>query len=101
MHPLFNTLDVYGQGKPTRLANLPQAVDTTHVVQPPGSLPVAEGIQQRTYYIPWFKHYRPRVIEQYATAFRKVAERFEELIVDDPGDPPEIGSWGLTRRREG
>ena len=64
-------------------------------------LPVAEGIQERTYSIPWFKHYRPEVIEQYAAAYRKVAERFDELIVDDPGDPAELGSWGLTRRRGG
>jgi dTDP-4-amino-4,6-dideoxygalactose transaminase len=98
MHPVFNTLDVYGQGQPTRIANLPDGVD---IRQPPGSLPVAEGIQQGTYYVPWFKHYRPQIIEEYAAAFRKVAESFEELIVDDPGDPPEIGSWGLTRRRGG
>jgi dTDP-4-amino-4,6-dideoxygalactose transaminase len=98
MHPLFNTLDVYGQGRPTRLANLPDGAD---VRQSPGSLPVAEAIQQRTYNTPWFKHYRPQIIEEYAAAFRKVAEGFEELIVDDPGDPPEMGSWGLTRRKGG
>lgn len=97
-HPVFNSLDVYKQGKPTRIANLPEGVD---VRQPVGTLPVAEGIQERTYSIPWFKHYRPEVIEQYAAAYRKVAERFDELIVDDPGDPPELGSWGLTRRRGG
>jgi perosamine synthetase len=98
MHPVFNSLDVYGQGKPTRIAHLPQGVD---IRQPPESLPVAAGIQERTFSIPWFKHYRPEIIEQYAAAFRKVAEGFEELIADDPGDPPEIGGWGLTRRKGG
>ena len=97
-HPVFNSLDVYGQGKPTRIANLPEGVD---VRQPTTSLPIAEGIQERTYSIPWFKHYRPEVIEQYAAAYRKVAEGFDELMVDDPGDPPELGSWGLTRRKGG
>jgi hypothetical protein len=97
-HPVFHSLDVYGQGKPTRIANLPEGVD---VRQPVGALPVSEGIQERTYTIPWFKHYRPEAIEQYAAAYRKVAERFDELIEDDPGDPPELGSWGLTRRRGG
>jgi dTDP-4-amino-4,6-dideoxygalactose transaminase len=97
-HPVFNTLDVYNQGRPTRIANLPEGLD---VRQPEGTLPVAEGIQERTYRIPWFKHYRPEVIEQYAAAYHKVAERFDELIEDDPGDPPELGSWGLTRRRGG
>jgi hypothetical protein len=87
---------VFGQGKPTRIANLPEGID---VRQPPESLPVAAGIQTRTFGIPWFKHYRPEIIEQYAAAYRKVAEGFEELIVDDPGDPPELGGWGLSRRR--
>jgi perosamine synthetase len=97
-HPVFNSLDVYGQGRPTRIANLPEGVD---IRQPVGTLPVAEGIQERTYSIPWFKHYRPEVIEQYAAAYRKVAERFDELIDDDPGDPPDLGNWGLTRRQGG
>ncbi|MFC1712492.1 hypothetical protein ACFL6S_02420 [Candidatus Poribacteria bacterium] len=29
--------------------------------------------------IPWFKHYRPRVIEEHALAFRKVAENADKL----------------------
>ena len=94
-HPLFNTVDVYGHGKPTRIANLPEGVD---IRQPTGSLPVAEGIQHGTYSIPWFKHYRPQIIEQYALAYRKAAEHFEELLVDDPGDPPELGRWDWQRK---
>jgi hypothetical protein len=39
------------------------------------------------------------VIEQYALAYRKVAENFEELLIDDPGDPPDLGAWGLTPRK--
>jgi perosamine synthetase len=97
LHPVFNTLDIYGQGKPTRIANLPEGVD---IRQPPGSLPVAEGIQSRTFYIPWFKHCRPQIIREYAMAFRKVAENYQELLADDPGDPPGMGSWGLTRHKQ-
>jgi hypothetical protein len=96
LHPLFNTVDVYHAGQPTRIANLPPGVD---VRQPAGSLPVAEGIQTKVFRIPWFKHYRPQVIEAYAEAFTKVAENYRDLLADDPGDPAEIGSWGLTRRR--
>jgi dTDP-4-amino-4,6-dideoxygalactose transaminase len=95
VHPLFNSLDVYGEGKPTRFARLPENVDVGQMKE---SLPVAEGIQHRTFSIPWFKHYRPQVIDQYVAAYRKVAENFEELLDDDPGDPEELGSWGLTRR---
>jgi len=98
LHPVFNTLDIYKQGKPTRIANLPDGVD---IRQPKGSLPVAEGVQHRTFSIPWFKHYRREAIEQYAAAFRKVAEGDEALLGGDPGDPEELGSWGLTRRKGG
>ena len=98
LHPVFNTLDVYGEGKPTRIANSPAGVD---VRQPLGSLPVAEGIQERVFRIPWFKHYRPQVIEQYAQAIHKVVEHHAELLADDPGNPPGGGNWGLTRRQGG
>ena len=75
LHPVFNEADVYGHGKPTRIAN-----SDRDVRQPRGSLPVTESIPARTYSIAWFKHYRPRVIEEYALAFRKVAENAEELM---------------------
>jgi dTDP-4-amino-4,6-dideoxygalactose transaminase len=96
LHPVFNTLDIYNQGKPTRIANLPEGVD---IRQPLGSLPVTEGIQSKVFHIPWFKHYRAQIIEEHAAAFRKVAENYRDLLADDPGDPQEMGSWGLTRRR--
>jgi dTDP-4-amino-4,6-dideoxygalactose transaminase len=98
LHPLFNTADVYGGGKPTRVANLPEGVD---VRQPRGSLPVAERIQRQVFRIPWFKRFRPEVILEYASAFSKVADRYADLLPDDPGDPPDLGSWGLTRRQGG
>ena len=96
LHPLFNTLDVYRVGKPTRIANLPDGVD---VRQPPGSLPVSEHIQKKVFRIPWFRRYHPEIIREYADAFRKVAENYEDILADDPGDPPGIGSWGMTRLR--
>jgi len=96
LHPLFNSIDVYHAGQPTRIANSPEGVD---VRQPPGSLPVAEGIQERVFRIPWFKHYRSQVIEEHAAAFRKVAENYSDLLADDPGNPPGAGGWGLTRRK--
>jgi perosamine synthetase len=98
LHPIFNTIDVYHQGRPTRIANLPEGVD---VRQPKGSLPVAEALQARVFFVPWFKHYRPQVIEEHAAAFRKAVENYRELLVDDPGNPPEMGGWASTRRRGG
>ena len=95
LHPLFNDIDVYGAGRPTRLACLPDGVD---IRQPPGSLPVSEGIQERVYSVPWFKHYRPGIIAEYAQAFRKVAESYKDLLPGDTGNPPGAGGWGMTRR---
>lgn len=88
LHPVFNTCDIYGAGKPTRIANSP--VDLR---QEPGSLPISEGIGNRVYGIPWFKQYRPEDIQEYAQAFRKVAENYKELLADDPGDPADLGGW--------
>ncbi|MGH2355294.1 MAG: DegT/DnrJ/EryC1/StrS family aminotransferase [Chloroflexota bacterium] len=92
LHPLFNTADVYGHGKPTRIAHAARDVR-----QPAGSLPVSERVPRHTFGIPWFKRYRPDLIEQYAGAFRKVAESYEELLADDPGDPPTLGGWQFFR----
>ena len=77
LHPLLNDIDVYNQGKPTRIANLPDGVDIRQGI---GSLPVAEGIQNRVFSIPWFKKYRPEIIEEHAAAFKKVAENYKELL---------------------
>ncbi|MDD2707280.1 MAG: DegT/DnrJ/EryC1/StrS family aminotransferase [Verrucomicrobiae bacterium] len=88
LHPLLNKADVYGHGKPTRIAHA-----CRDVRQAPGSLPLSEKIGQRTYSIPWFKHYVPKVIKQYAEAFRKTAEQAELLLKDDPGNPPQLGGW--------
>lgn len=75
LHPLLNEADIYGHGKPTRIANA-----TRDVRQPKGSLPVSESIPTTCYSIPWFKHYRPQIIEEHALAFRKVAENYKELL---------------------
>ncbi|MDI6829161.1 MAG: DegT/DnrJ/EryC1/StrS family aminotransferase, partial [Armatimonadota bacterium] len=88
LHPLFTDCDVYGHGKPTRIAN-----STRDVRQYKGDLPVSESVGARTYSIPWFKKYRPQIINQYIEAFRKVCENYEELLAGDPGNPENIGGW--------
>ena len=76
------------EDRPTRIA-----FSDRDVRQAVGTLPISEGIGHRTYSIPWFKHYRPEIIEQHANAFRKVAENYTALLADDPGDPPALGGW--------
>jgi len=93
LHPVFNDVDIYGHGRPTRIAHADRDLR-----QPKGSLPISEGIHERTYNVPWFKHLRPEIIKEYAAAFRKAAENCETLLKEDPGNPDEAGHWGLTRR---
>jgi len=75
LHPVFNEADIYGDGKPTRLAFADRDVR-----QGPGSLPVAEGIAERAFGIPWLKRDVPEIVEQYAEAYRKVAAQAEKLL---------------------
>lgn len=87
-HSLFQTCDVYGHGKPTRIAN--SAHDVREFDK---NLPVSEKFGYVTYTIPWFKHYRPAIIEEYANAFRKAAENYKELLPGDKGNPESLGGW--------
>ena len=93
-HSLFNTCDVYGHGKPTRIAN--SAYD---VRKQDEGLAVSEKIGTLTYSIPWFKHFRPADIEQHAEAFRKAAMNYRELIKDDKGNPPQLGGWHFFKHK--
>lgn len=88
LHPLFNICDIYGHGKPTRMAN---SKDNFLLIKE--RLPISENIGTMVYSIPWFKHYRPKVIREYANAYRKVAENYKELLKDDRGNPPYLGEW--------
>ncbi len=74
LHPVLNDSDVYGHGKPTRIAN-----SEKDVRQGEGSLPQSEKMSKRLYSIPWFKHYRPEIIKEHVEAFRKVVTQASEL----------------------
>ncbi|HHV59622.1 MAG TPA: DegT/DnrJ/EryC1/StrS family aminotransferase [Clostridiaceae bacterium] len=87
-HALFKTCDVYGHGKPTRIAN-----SNKDVREFDNDLPVSEKIASLVYTIPWFKHYKPEIIEEYANAFKKVALNYKELLEGDKGNPPTLGVW--------
>lgn len=92
LHPLFKTCDVYGDGKPTRIAH-----SKSDVREGDMTLPVSERIGASVYSIPWFKHYRPEIIKEFALAFRKVSYNFRELMKDDSGNPEHIGGWSFYK----
>jgi len=74
LHPVLNTADIYGDGRPTRIAFADRDVR-----QCPGSLPVAEALAGRCLGVPWFKRYYPEHIDQFVAAFRKVALQVDRL----------------------
>jgi perosamine synthetase len=94
-HPVYNTCDIYGHGKPTRIANSREDEDIRAFDK---DLPVSGKIGTVIFSAPWFKFYKPEIIEEYASAFRKVSENYKELLKDDPGDPPHIGTWHFFKQ---
>ncbi len=74
LHPVFHTADLFRMGKPTMVA-----FGQRDVRQGPGTLPVAERINEICFTVPWFKKDEPEKIAEYASAFRKVAEHADRL----------------------
>jgi len=90
LHPLFTTEDVYGHGRPTRIAFLDESAKIEQYVE---TLPVAEGITRRVFEVPWFKHYEPETIEQHAGAYKKVIESYRTLLPGDTDKDADTGGY--------
>lgn len=80
-------------------ANLPLHQHRLLGPQPP--LPISEGIGRRTFFCPWFKKFQPEKLDEYALAYRKVAENAKALLADDPGDPATLGRFSSWQARSG
>lgn len=74
VHEIYHSADIFRMGEPTMVS-----FGQRDVRQGQGTLPISESIHEIAFGIPWFKHDRPEIIEQYAEAYRKVAEHAEEL----------------------
>jgi dTDP-4-amino-4,6-dideoxygalactose transaminase len=86
-HSLFHSIDVYNEGSPT------------NGVYPALELPVSTAANSRMFAVPWFKHFDKEFIEQYATAIKKVANAYKELLPGDQATTNTMPSqWGLSRR---
>ena len=94
-HPVFHSMDVYGEGKPTNTANRPADAGA---INQDGSLPVAENISEHIFTIPWFKHFDRALIDEQIAAVRKVVENYKDLLPSDPKIPVE-GKFFQTARK--
>lgn len=94
-HAVFQTADVYGEGKPTRIANSDHDVRLFDK-----NLAAAEKIGERVFRVPWLKKFIPEQIEEYANAFKKVVANYKELLPGDQGNPEKISGWHFFQQKE-
>ena len=96
LHALYSKFDVYKDGKPTNFAFLPEGAELPP--HKPGDLPVSEDAPNHTISVPWFKHFRKDIIDEYAAAVRKVYENRHELLKYDSKESVD-GKFFLTARK--
>lgn len=88
-HQLFQSFDMFHEGKPTRIAANDRDVRLLDEKCKPSE-------ELHCISVPWFKHYNKEWIEAYAAAFRKVVENHEQLLEED-NDKKQGGRWhGFT-----
>ncbi|MBN1540716.1 DegT/DnrJ/EryC1/StrS family aminotransferase [candidate division KSB1 bacterium] len=97
LHPLFSEMDVYGHGKPTRFAHLPDTVDRSLYLRP---LPVTEGLYQKLFQIPWFKQFDAKKIDEHIAAYHRVVADYKSLLPGDDGDDSRIGGFSSFFREQ-
>ena len=93
---VFFDIDIYGHGRPTASAFLPDGVDLRAET---GVLPNAERVNMRVLGEPWFKHDDHAKIDPYIEAVRKVAANVGELqAINDT--TPILGGIALSKRKK-
>lgn len=65
-HPYFLKSDAMGNGRKE--------------ITEPEYLPVSENTSKTAFTVPWFKHFRPEIIDRYIAVFRKVLTNYRELL---------------------
>jgi dTDP-4-amino-4,6-dideoxygalactose transaminase len=87
-HRLFYATDVYGSGKPTNFSGRSEGC------------PVSDNIQEHTFYIPWFKKFRPQEIDMYVEKFKLVIDNYKELLPGDDANLRNSGNWALSPKKK-
>ena len=85
-HKLFSDFDFRNAGKPSSIEYTGEDVYN-------GNADCDESIQRLSFSLPWFKHYDPFWVEQFALCFRKVVENHMQLIDPSDVDEGEQGRW--------
>lgn len=87
IHPIFQTYDGMGLGKPSRIAFAHRDVrELDKALKPTEEIECAE--------IPYFRKYLPEYIKLYADGFRKVAENYQQLLdVQNDAEGAMEGQW--------
>ncbi len=80
LHPALTEMDIYGHGKPTRIANY-KGDDGEKLLKQ--SLPVTERINRFVFEVPWFKHFWKEEIDLHVSAYKKVIARYQDLLSED------------------
>ena len=92
---LFDSFDVFGDGRPLARRNLPDGVSPAAIT---GRLPVAESLDGRVFGDPVFKHFDKPLIDKYVEAVPKVAAHIDALRGWKQTKPDEDALPGWQRK---
>ena len=85
-HKLFSDFDFRNAGKPSSIEYTGEDVYN-------GNADCDESIQKLSFSIPWFKHFDPYWVEQFARCFSKVIENHMQLVDPSAVEEGEQGRW--------
>ena len=98
LHPAFTEMDIYGDGKPTRIAHYQGDDPATLLNQ---SLPITETMNLHVFEVPWFKHFMKEEIDWHILAYKKTAANYQALLVDDDKEKDkDIGSFSSAFNKD-
>lgn len=84
-HKLFQDMDLYNAGKPTRILYADRDIRELDAA-------CIDSEDIPCFSIPWFVKFMPEYIEQYANAFKKVSENYKSLL-EESEDEGVSGHW--------
>jgi len=93
-HALFQTADIYGHGKPTRIAN-----STWDVREGDKSLPISEKICLYMCSVPYFKQLDKENIDKYIAAYRRVLDSSAEIVALNL-QSPNVTRWFMSKQKD-